>query len=78
MSKKESEKKETGIQFPKFLEDEPLPAGYFDPPAPYVSPKKSLYNLRAMVNYAAAHGKAVTELTKEEAGMFLVQRPQDF
>lgn len=74
MNKKEPDEKEIVIRIPKVLEDEPLPAGYFDPPDPYVSPAKSHYNFRDMVNYAAAHGKMITDLTKEEAKMFLIDR----
>ncbi|MBQ6257242.1 MAG: hypothetical protein IJJ60_11685 [Clostridia bacterium] len=61
------------VRIPRFLEGEPLPAGYFDPPNPYADPPVSKYNLRAMVNYALRTGKKVTDLTKEEADQFLIQ-----
>ena len=61
------------VKIPRFLEGEPLPAGYFDTPNPYVDPPVSKYNLRAMVNYALRIGKKVTDLTKEEADQFLIQ-----
>ena len=61
------------IRIPKFLEGEPLPVGYFDPPDPYADPPKSRYNIRAMVNYALKQGKSVTELTKEEVKPFVIQ-----
>lgn len=61
------------VRVPKFLEGEPLPIGYNDPPNPYVDPPATKYNLRAMVNYALAIGKKVPELTKEEAEQFLIE-----
>lgn len=64
------------VKIPRFLEGEPLPAGYFDPPNPYIDPPVSKYNLRAMVNYALRIGKKVTELTKEEADQFLVKKSE--
>ena len=60
------------VRIPKFLEGEPLPAGYNDPPNPYAEPPRSKYNLRAMVNYALKTGKKVPELTREEAAQFLI------
>ncbi len=62
------------VCIPKFLEGEPLPAGYNDSPNPYVNPPATKYNLRALVNYALKAGKKVTELTKEEANQFLIKR----
>ena len=62
------------IKIPKFLEGEPLPDGYFDPPDPCTNPPKAQYNFRAMVNYALKHGKNVTELTKEEVKPFLLKQ----
>ena len=61
------------VRIPRFLEGEPLPSGYNDPPNPYADPPASKYNLRAMVNYALRIGKKVTELSKEEAEQFLVK-----
>ena len=60
------------VRIPRFLEGEPLPAGYYDSPDPYAEPPKSKYNLRAMVNYALKNGKKVPELTREEAAQFLI------
>ncbi len=62
----------TEIRIPKFMEGEELPPGYFDSPDPYSNPPSSRYNMRAMVNWALRKGKKVTDLTKEEAGRFLV------
>lgn len=62
------------VRIPRFLEGEPLPVGYNDPPNPYADPPVSQYNLRAMVNYALKIGKKVTELSKEEADQFLVKQ----
>ena len=62
------------VRIPKFLEGEPLPKGYSDPPNPYADPPISQYNVRAMVNYALRAGKKVTELTKEEADKFLARQ----
>lgn len=59
------------IKIPRFLEGEPLPVGYYDPPNPYANPPKSKYNFRAMVNYAQSKGKKVTDLSKEEVRPFL-------
>ncbi len=61
------------VKVPKFMENEPLPHGYNSVPNPYSEPPASKYNLRAMVNYAAEHSKKITELTKEEASLFLVK-----
>lgn len=65
------------VRIPRFLEGEPLPAGYFDPPNPYGEPPVSKYNLRAMVNYAIKVGKKVPELTKEKAAQFLIPSTND-
>ena len=62
------------IRLPRFLEGEALPSGYYDTPDPYADPPKSKYNIRAMVNYALKQGKAVADLTKEEAKQFLVSK----
>ena len=61
------------IRIPKFMEGEPLPQGYYETPNPYKNPPPCSYNIPAMVNYAMAHGKKVTDLTKEEAKQFLVE-----
>ena len=55
---------------PKFLEGEPLPIGYFDPPNPYVSAPTRKVNLSALVAYARKNGKNCWELTKEEVKQF--------
>jgi hypothetical protein len=62
----------TEIRIPKFMEGGELPPGYFDSPDPYSNPPSSRYNMRAMVNWALRNGKKVTDLTKVEAGRFLV------
>ena len=62
----------TEIRIPKFMEEEELPPGYFDSPDPYSNSPSSRYNMRAMVNWTLRNGKKVTDLTKEEAGRFLV------
>lgn len=59
------------VRIPKFMEGGTLPDGYNSAPDPYSEPPVSRYNLRAMVNYALKHGKKVTELTKDEAGLFV-------
>ncbi len=59
------------VKIPKFMEGHTLPDGYNSVPNPYSEPPVSRYNLRAMVNYALGHGKKVTELTKEEAELFI-------
>ena len=56
------------------MEGDTLPDGYNSAPDPYSEPPVSRYNLRAMVNYALKHGKKVTELTKDEAGLFITQK----
>lgn len=55
---------------PKFLEGEPLPVGYFDPPNPYVSAPTRKVDLSALVAYARKNGKSCWELTKEEVKQF--------
>ena len=65
------------VKIPKFMEGEPLPSGYYDAPDPYSNPPVSEYNIRAMVNYAIAHGKKVTDLTKEEAKQFLLKNRKE-
>ena len=59
------------VRIPKFMEGDTLPHGYNSAPDPYSEPPVSRYNLRAMVNYALEHGKKVTELTKDEVGLFV-------
>ena len=55
---------------PKFLEGEPLPQGYLDPPNPYVNPPTRKVNLGEMLKYARSKGKKCWDLTKEEIQMF--------
>ena len=57
---------------PKFLEGEPLPVGYYDPPNPYVSAPSCHVNLPALARYAKKAGKKLTELTKEEVRQFAI------
>lgn len=59
------------VKIPKFMEGDTLPDGYNSTLDPYSEPPVSRYNLRAMVNYALGHGKKVTDLTKEEAALFI-------
>lgn len=59
------------VKIPKFMEGYTLPDSYNSAPDPYSELPVSRYNLRAMVNYALGHGKKVTELTKEEAELFI-------
>ena len=60
------------VKIPKFMEDDTLPEEYYSEPNPYSEPPVSKYNLRAMVNYALSHGKKVTDLTKQEAELFIM------
>lgn len=57
---------------PKFLEGEPLPKGYYDPPNPYVSSPSCHVDLPALAKYAKKVGKKLTELTKEEVRRFAI------
>ena len=61
------------VRIPKFMEGDTLPDEYNSAPDPYSEPPVLRYNLQAMVNYALKHGKKVTELTKDEAGLFITQ-----
>ena len=61
------------VTIPKFMENEPLPEGYYATPDPYLNPPKAKYNFRAMVNYAIRSGKRVTDLSREEVKPFLIQ-----
>ena len=60
------------VKIPKFMEDDTLPEGYNSALDPYSEPPVSKYNLRAMVNYALSHCKKVTDLTKQEAELFIM------
>lgn len=60
---------------PIFLEERPLPEGYYDATSPYVLPPLSQHNLRAMLAYAQKVGKSINDLTYEEAERFRV-RPE--
>ena len=57
---------------PKFLEGEPLPVGYYEPPNPYVSAPSCHVDLPALSKYAKKTGKKLTELTKEEVKKFAI------
>ena len=59
-----------GIPLPTFLEGEPLPPGYNDPPNPYMSPPPCYVDLPALSKYAKRIGKKITDLTKEEVQLF--------
>ena len=59
-----------GIPLPTFLEGEPLPPGYNDPPNPYMSPPPCYVDLLALSKYAKSIGKKITDLTKEEVQLF--------
>ena len=58
------------ICFPKFLEGEPLPPGYLEPPNPYVNPPTRKVDLGALAKYARENGKRLVDLTKEEVAQF--------
>ena len=58
------------VSLPRFLEGEPFPAGYFDPPNPYMSAPSCFVDLPALAKYARSVGKKLTELTKEEVSKF--------
>ena len=58
------------VMFPKFLDGEPVPEGYFDPPNPYVSAPTRKVDLGALTAYARKNGKNYWELTKEEVQQF--------
>ncbi len=58
------------MPLPKFLEGEPLPPGYYDPPNPYVSAPSCYVDLPALARYAKSIGKKITDLTKEEVKQF--------
>lgn len=58
------------ICFPKFLEGEPLPPGYLEPPNPYVNPPTRKVDLGALAKYACENGKRIVDLTKEEVAQF--------
>ena len=58
------------VSMPKFLEGEPLPAGYFDSPNPYVSAPSCFVDLPALSRYAKSLGKKLTELTREEVNKY--------
>ena len=60
------------MPIPKFLEGEPLPVGYFDPPNPYESAPSCHVDLPALARYARKVGKRITELTKEEVRQFAI------
>lgn len=57
---------------PRFLEGEPLPTGYYDPPNPYVNAPSCHVNLLQLARYAKMEGKKLTELTKEEVKLFAI------
>lgn len=59
-----------GISLPRFLEGEPLPHGYFDPPDPYSDPPLCNIDLGALMKYARTQGKKCWDLTKEEFAQF--------
>ncbi|MBQ9574304.1 MAG: hypothetical protein IJR27_03400 [Synergistaceae bacterium] len=61
------------VKIPKFMEGDTLPDGYNSEVDPYSEPPVSKYNLRALVNYALENGKKITDLTKEEANLFIIQ-----
>ena len=58
------------IFFPKFLEGEPLPPGYLEPPNPYVNPPTRKVDLGSLAKYARENGKRIVDLTKEEVAQF--------
>ena len=61
------------VKIPKFMEGDTLPDEYNSEVDPYSEPPVSKYNLRALVNYALENGKKITDLTKEEANLFIIQ-----
>ena len=58
------------ICFPKFLEGEPLPKGYLEPPDPYADPPTRRVRLGPLAKYARENGKQIVDLTKEEVAQF--------
>lgn len=65
------------ITIPKFLEGEELPEGCFDYPNPYAPPPETDYKFIEMLKYARENGKKFSDITKEEAAMFLVEKNDD-
>ena len=63
------------LKVPAFMEDGPVPQGYFDPPNPCADPPKSPYNISAMARYAKSHGKTVADLSREEVKQFMTEEP---
>ena len=57
---------------PTFLEGEPLPAGYYDQPNPYVNAPSCHVDLPALAQYAKNTGKKLCELSKEEVRKFAI------
>lgn len=58
------------MELPKFLEGEPLPAGYYDEPDPYESAPSCNIDLPALSKYARSIDKRITDLTKDEVRRF--------
>lgn len=58
------------ISFPKFLEGEPLPKGYYDSVNPFKDPPVWNVNLHGLAEYAESKGVHIAELSKEEYNMF--------
>jgi hypothetical protein len=68
---------DTGMnRLPRFLEGQPLPEGYFNPPDPYKDSPPCPYYLSRLVAYAKEKGVPVTELTWEEVEQFRTDKPR--
>ena len=57
-------------RIPKFLEGEPLPAGYFEPVNPYISAPSRNIRIGDLASYMKKNGKTMWDLTKDEIKMF--------
>ena len=64
---------EQSRRIPKFLEDQTLPAGYFEPVNPYTDSPTCRIDLGKLVAYAKKHNKSQWDLTKEEIEMFEIK-----
>lgn len=60
------------MELPVFMQGTTLPDDYFKPQDPYKVAPSCKVRIRAMMEYAHAHGKRCWDLTKEEFEQFKV------
>lgn len=60
-------------QIPKYLDQMPIPNGYYDKLDPYADPKSGKLDLKALHEYSVRVGKEINELSYDELKQYMCE-----